>query len=87
MIIRPEAVGYHDHPVACGGANGGPACQYYGQDGQCAVLAMSVSKDGGCEAYEAGGGDQGDVDMSQGMPTGASMAQNPEGTSGSPSMS
>lgn len=78
--IKPEAVSYHDDPVACSG------CQFFGQDGQCAVLQMQVSPQGGCTAFEAGGG-MGDTDMSQGMPTGASGAQNPDGTSGSPSMS
>lgn len=87
-VIRPEAVGYHDEPRACAGASGGPACMHFGQDGQCAVLKMMVSGPGGCAAYEAGGGaGEQDADMSQGMPTGASGAQNPEGTSGSPSMS
>lgn len=87
-VIRPEAVGYHDEARSCAGGDSGPACMYFGQDGQCAVLKMTVSGPGACQAYELGGGGGGDqTDMSQGMPTGASMTQNDEGTSGSPSMS
>lgn len=76
-IIKPEAVSYHDDPQNCG------SCQYFGDGGQCAVLAMQVSDGGGCNAFEpmAQGGDQGPVD------TGAGFTQNPEGTSGSPSLS
>lgn len=78
VIIKPESVFYHDDAQNC------QTCMHMGPDGQCAVLAMMVSPTGGCTAWEHGG-DQGD--MSEGMPTGASIAQNPEGTSGSPSMS
>jgi hypothetical protein len=83
VIIKPEAVGYHDEPRACAGANGGPACSYFGQDGMCAVLQMQVSGPGGCDAYEAVSGGEPD----QGMPPGGSGAQNDDGTSGNPSLS
>lgn len=81
VIIKPESVFYHDDAQNC------QTCMHMGPDGQCAVLAMMVSPTGGCTAWENGGGMGADQDMSQGMPTGASMAQNPEGTSGNPSMS
>lgn len=49
-MIKPESVNYHDDPHSC------QTCQYMGQDSQCAVLQMQVSPQGGCNAFEAGGG-------------------------------
>lgn len=89
-VIKPEAVAYHDDPHSCQG------CMYFGQDSNCAVLQMQVSPEGGCNAFEAGGGgtepDADDMnDPSGGFGpaggTGAGFAQNPAGTSGAPSLS
>lgn len=52
--IKPESVNYHDDAQNCG------LCEYMGDDSQCAVLKMAVSPDGGCNAFEAKGGDQGE---------------------------
>lgn len=76
-VIKPESVNYHDMEQKCSG------CQYFGQDGQCAVLQMQVSPDGACNAWEAAGG--GDQDMAP-VDTGAGFTQNPEGTSGAPEL-
>lgn len=89
-VIKPEAVAYHDDPHSCKG------CMYFGQDGNCAVLQMQVSPEGGCNAFEAGaGGGEPDADdmndpsagFGGGGGTGAGFTQNPSGTSGSPSLS
>ncbi len=78
-IIRPEAVAYHDDAQNC------QSCSFFGDGGQCKVLAMQVNPVGGCNAFEPGaspeGGDQGPVD------TGAGFSQNDAGTSGAPSLS
>jgi hypothetical protein len=50
-VIKPEAVNYHDDPHSC------KICQYF-DNGNCSVLQMQVSPDGGCTAFEAGGGEQ-----------------------------
>lgn len=87
-VIKPEAVAYHDDPHSCQG------CQYFGQDSNCAVLQMQVSPEGGCNAFEAGGGEPDADDMNDPSGgfgaaggTGAGFTQNPAGTSGSPSLS
>ena len=77
-IIRPEAVQYHDQAQACS------TCMHMTGDNQCEILAMQISPEGGCTAWEDGGqgaGAQGPVD------TGAGFAQNDQGTSGAPSLS
>ena len=78
-VIRPEAVNYHDEDWDCRG------CKNFGPDGSCAVLQMQVSPEGGCNAWEQGQG--GDQDQDSGIDTGAGFTQNPEGTSGAPSLS
>lgn len=61
--VKPESVNYHDDPQSCS------QCQYLGDGGQCSVLKMQVSPDGGCNAFESGapaGADDGmgaDTDM------------------------
>ena len=58
-VIKPESVNYHDDAQNCSG------CQHMDDSGQCAVLQMQVSPDGGCNAFDAkamdtnGGGDTG----------------------------
>jgi hypothetical protein len=79
VVIKPEAVAYHDDAQNCQG------CQHFGSDGQCEVLQMSVSPDGGCTAFEAGAGGQPDQGMTPGM--GGATDQNDDGTSGAPSLS
>ncbi len=91
-VIRPESVAYHDELHTC------ETCQYMGQDGNCAVLQMQVSPQGGCNAFEAGaGGEQeqepdNDADDTNspeggfGGGTGGGFTQNPAGTSGAPSL-
>ena len=76
-IVKPEAVAYHDDPQMCSG------CMHMDQNNQCEILAMAVSPQGGCNAFEAG---QGGGDQGLGGPTGASMTQNDDGTSGGPSL-
>lgn len=75
-VIKPEAVNYHDEAHACSG------CTYFDQgSSQCSVLQMQVQPEGGCNAFEAIGGDQGaSPDMSGGMPVGD------DGTSGAPQL-
>lgn len=80
-MIKPESVNYHDEAHACS------SCQYMGQDSQCSVLQMQVSPEGGCNAYEGGGGEQepdaddmpgaqpGEDDNDTGMGTSASYSQ------------
>ncbi len=45
--IRPEAVAYHDDAQSC------QTCSHF-SGGQCAVLKMQVSPEGGCNAFEGG---------------------------------
>jgi hypothetical protein len=86
--VSPEALNYHDDPRSCApaGQDGSPGCQYF-QGGNCQILQMQVSGPGSCNAFVAlsGGEDQsgGLGDMS----TGADQTQNPDGTSGGPSLS
>lgn len=54
-VIRPEALNYHDELHQCSG------CQHF-SDGQCNVLKMEVSPEGGCNAYEAGQSEDPDLD-------------------------
>lgn len=70
--VRPEAVHYHDDAQSCSG------CSFMGADQQCAVLKMQVSPDGGCNAFEAKGGD----DMSGGAQPGEDDGADDMGTSG-----
>lgn len=77
-IIKPEAVAYHDQDQDC------KSCMYFGQDGQCAVLQMQVSPDGGCNAFEPGGAP---ADQSEGMAAPGGNMGPDDGTSGSPSLS
>lgn len=72
-VVRPESVNYHDDPQTC------ETCQYMADSGQCSVLRMQVSPQGGCNAFEpkAGGGEEGE-DM---MP-GEGPQENAAGTSG-----
>lgn len=86
-VIKPESVAYHDDPQNCQG------CMYFSQ-GNCAVLQMQVSPEGGCNAFEAGGGEPDADDMNDPSGgfgaaggTGAGFTQNPAGTSGAPSLS
>ena len=50
--ITPEAVNYHDDEQRC------ELCDYFGGDGQCAVLKMQVQPQGACNAFSAAGGSQ-----------------------------
>lgn len=70
--IQPEAVHYHDDAQSC------QMCQFMDEGGQCSVLQMQVSPDGGCAAYEAKGGDQGQGGMMPGEDAGGMD----DGTSG-----
>jgi len=76
-VVKPEAVGYHDHLVRC------DSCTNYGQDGNCALLRMQVSGEGGCQAWDAAGGEgeeaggpmQPGEDMGEGADMGAGGPQ------------
>lgn len=59
-VIRPEAVNYHDEPHSCS------ACKY-NTDGQCGVLQMEISLEGGCNAFEAGAPENPDMAEDMGM--------------------
>ncbi len=50
--IDPSAVNYHDDAQSCQG------CAHF-SNGNCAVLQMQVSPDGGCNAFSSGGQDAG----------------------------
>jgi hypothetical protein len=71
-MIKPEAVFYHDQPTSC------KTCQFNDGSNNCSVLQMQISPDGGCTAWEQGGGDQGAPVGGPDMGGGADM-----GTSGS----
>ncbi|MBV8831637.1 MAG: hypothetical protein JO108_20705 [Acidobacteriaceae bacterium] len=43
--VSPEALHYHDEAQRC------ELCEHFGQDGQCAVLQMTVQPEGGCNAF------------------------------------
>lgn len=76
-IIKPEAVMYHDDPQSC------QSCQYMSDEGQCAVLQMAVSPEGGCTAFEAKADDQGAGDPGLGGQPGEDNGGGGEGTSAS----
>lgn len=84
--VKPESVNYHDDPQSCS------QCQYMGDGGQCSVLKMQVSPDGGCNAFESGapaGADEGmgadtDMDAMGGPPPGGPPPPPPAPGGGSP---
>ena len=59
--IEPQMVNYHEEAHSC------QTCANF-DSGQCSVLKMQVSPEGGCTAYSAGGGqsdDEGQQDDGQ----------------------
>lgn len=74
-VVKPEAVNYHDDPHSC------QSCMYMSGDGQCSVLKMQVSPEGGCNAFEAKGAG-GDDEMGGGMMPGEDAGDTGMGTSG-----
>lgn len=74
--IKPEMVNYHDDPHSC------QTCANFGDDGQCEVLKMPVSPDGGCNAFASKGGDDAMGDMADGLgmpPPGPPPPDGPQG--------
>lgn len=79
-IVKPEAVQYHDQPQSCA------TCVHMTGGNQCEILAMYISPEGGCTAWEDSGAGQGG-DQGLGDQTGADFTQNDQGTSGGPGLS
>lgn len=60
-VPSPESLHYHDTPEQC------QTCKFMGQDGMCAILQISVSPEGGCNAHSGNDQDQ-DQDQDLGEP-------------------
>jgi len=73
VVISPESVNYHDDARSCG------TCQYFGGGGQCQVLQMAVSEQGGCNAF-SGKSQGGEEDQALGAQPGEDNGDNYAGT-------
>jgi len=75
--VAPEALNYHDDEQKCS------MCQYMDQGGNCSVLQMQISPDGGCNAFSSNdGGQEPDQDDMTGGEPGTDDGSDAMGTSG-----